>query len=153
MADKKLLILYHSQSGNTEKMAHAVLEGAQREEDCDSRLVKAVDAKIEDLLNVDGVIFGTPENFGYMSGALKDFFDRTYYDALPHQLNLPYALFVSAGNDGTGAVREVDRILRGYPLKKVAEALIGRGEVTAEHLQACREMGHGLASGLSLGIY
>lgn len=153
MADKKLLILYHSQSGNTEKMALAVLEGAQQEEDCDSRLVKAIDAKIEDLLNVDGVIFGTPENFGYMSGALKDFFDRTYYDALPHQLNLPYALFVSAGNDGTGAVREVDRILRGYPLKKVAEALIGRGEVTAEHLQACREMGHGLASGLSLGIY
>lgn len=153
MAKKQLLILYHSQSGNTKKMAHAVLEGALQEDDCKSRLVKATDAKVEDLLNIDGVIFGTPENFGYMSGALKDFFDRTYYDALPHELNLPYALFVSAGNDGSGAVREVDRILLGYPLKKVASPLIARGEVTVEHLQACRDMGHGMASGLALGIY
>ena len=71
-----------------------------------------------DLLACDAVLLGTTENLGYMSGALKDFFDRTYDDALPLALNLPYALFVSAGNDGTGAVREIERILRGTALPR-----------------------------------
>ena len=78
---KNLLIIYHSQSGNAEQMAQAVLLGCQLESDIACRLVRAFDAHLDDLLWADGLLFGTPENFGTMSGALKDFFDRTYYPA------------------------------------------------------------------------
>jgi len=150
---KTLAIIYHSRSGHCEQLAKAVLKGAQTETEVHSYLITAFQATLEDLQKSDGVVFGTPENFGYMSGALKDFFDRTYDAALPLALNLPYALFVSAGNDGTNAVREVDRILRGYPLRKVAEPIISVKQATAEDLLKCEELGATLAAGLSLGIF
>ena len=148
-----LLIVFHSQSGNTERMAKAVLSGCQQEAGVETRLLHAFDATLENLLWADGLLFGTPENFGYMSGALKDFFDRTYYPAESYQINLPYAIFVSAGNDGTGAVREIDRIVKGYPLRKIAEPLIAKGDLTDEHLQQCEELGHSMATGLAMGIF
>lgn len=154
---KTLAIIYHSRSGHTEALAQAVLRGAQTETEVNSYLVKAFDASLDDLKKSDGIIFGTPENFGYMSGALKDFFDRTYDDALPLALNLPYALFVSAGNDGSGAVREVDRILRGYPMRKIAEPVVVSGkidEALREHyLKKCEELGATFAAGLSIGMF
>ncbi|MFY9333038.1 MAG: NAD(P)H-dependent oxidoreductase [Porticoccaceae bacterium] len=150
---KHLLIVYHTQSGNTGKMAEAVAAGAALESDVETQTLRAFDAGLDDLLWADGLLFGTPENFGYMSGALKDFFDRTFYPAEPHQLNLPYALFISAGSDGTGAVREIDRIALGYPLRKVAAPLILKGEIHQPQLESCREFGHSMAAGLSLGIF
>ncbi|NHO65219.1 flavodoxin family protein [Aestuariicella hydrocarbonica] len=153
-AKKHLLIVYHTQSGNTGQLAEAVWRGASLEsESVETRLVRAADGQLEDLLWCDAVLFGTPENFGYMSGMLKDFFDRTYYPAEPYELNRPYGLFISAGNDGTGAVRECDRILLGYPMKKVLEPLIARGEITAEHLASAEELGQTLACGLSMGVF
>lgn len=150
---KTLAIIYHSRSGHTEQLAQAVLRGAQTEENVRTYLIKAADATLSDLKENDGVIFGTPENFGYMSGALKDFFDRTYDDALPLALNLPYALFVSAGNDGTHAVREIDRILRGYPMRKVANPVISVKQVDDKDLRQCEELGATIATGLALGIF
>ena len=150
---KTLLIVYHSQSGNTEQLAQAVYRGACQAEETRTRLLRAFETTLHDLLNCDGVLLGTPENFGYMSGAIKDFFDRTFYPAQEHHLNLPYALFVSAGNDGTGAVRQIDRIVLGYPMHKVAEPVICRGEVTPEYLAQCEELGLTLAAGLAFGVY
>ena len=150
---KHLLIIYHTQSGNTGQMAAAVLRGCQQETDVITRLLRAFDAGLSDLLWADGIVFGTPENFGTMSGALKDFFDRTYYPAEEHQLNLPYGLFISAGNDRSGAVREIDRIACGYPLRKVNEPLIAKGEINADHLKQCEELGLSMAAGLSMGIF
>ena len=151
--NKHLLIIYHTQSGNTGQMAAAVMAGCQQEVDIETRLLSAFDAGLEDLRWADGLLFGTPENFGTMSGALKDFFDRTYYPAEPYQLNLPYALFISAGNDGSGAVRDIDRIAKGYPLRKISEPLIAKGDITPEHLQQSEEYGLAMAAGLSIGIF
>jgi|TARA_B110000902_G_C14245247_1_gene564008 multimeric flavodoxin WrbA len=150
---KHLLIIYHSQSGNTGQMAEAVLRGCQEEAEVETRLVRAFDAGLEDLRWADGLLFGTPENFGTMSGALKDFFDRTYYPAEPYQLNLPYALFISAGNDGSGAVRDIDRIAKGYPLRKIGEPLIAKGDISPQHLEQCNEFGQAMAAGISIGIF
>ncbi|RLA40519.1 MAG: flavodoxin [Gammaproteobacteria bacterium] len=150
---KHLTIIYHSQRGNTRQLAEAVAAGAREEEGLIVSLKTAFNAELEDLLSADGLLFGTPENFGYMSGALKDFFDRTYYPAEPHQINLPYGVFISAGNDGTGAVREIDRIVKGYPLRRVAEPVIANGEVSPQHLQQCRELGLSMAAGLVMGIF
>ncbi len=88
-----------------------------------------------------------------MSGAMKDFFDRTFYPVEGRILPLPCALFISAGNDGSGAVRAIRRIVGGYPFNEVQEPLIAQGEVRDEHLEKARELGMTLAAGLDAGIY
>ncbi len=152
---KHLLIVYHTQTGNTGRLAEAVLQGARHElvENVAVRCLRAAQAGPDDLLWAHGLLLGTPENFGYMSGGLKDFLDRTFYPVEGRILSLPYALFVSAGNDGTGAVRAVRRIANGYPFQEVQEPLIARGEVTEAHLARARELGTTLAAGLDAGIY
>ncbi len=152
-AKKNLLIIYHSQSGNTELLSQAVAKGVRLEDDIELRIKLAYEADTRDLQWADGVLFGTPENLGYMSGALKDFFDRTYYPAQPSQLSIPYGLFISAGNDGSGAVREIDRILLGYPMKKVADPIIVKGDITPAALAQCKELGQTMAAALAMGIF
>jgi multimeric flavodoxin WrbA len=150
---KCLLIIYHSQSGSTESLAAAVYRGAVREEGVTTRIVRAQAAGLADLLACDALLIGSPENFGFMAGAVKDFFDRTYYPAQARGVLLPYALFISAGNDGTGAVRQIERIAYGYPLKKIAEPVICRGPINTDAQQRCADLGEAVATGLALGIY
>lgn len=149
----RLLIVYHSQGGRTAQMAAAVLRGAQSETAVDTVCKRAFDTTIDDLLACQGLIIGTPENFGYMSGAIKDFFDRTYYPAEGKTVGLPFAIFVAAGNDGSGAVREIGRIAKGYGWNKVAEPVIARKDTSEEVLQSCTELGAAMAAGLALGIF
>ncbi len=153
---KRLLVVYHTQSGHTGTMAEAVLRGARREAGTETVLRCAGEATLEDLLACDGLVIGTPENFGAMAGMVKDFFDRTYYPAEGKTVGLPYALFISAGNDGSGAVTQIERIATGYGWKHVAEPLIvhiAQHEVTAADLAACEELGEAMASGITLGIF
>ena len=150
---KQLLVLFHSQSGSTERMANAVLCGARKENDVSTRLLPVSEAGLVDLLACDGILLGSAEYLGYLSGGMKDFFDRTYYPAQPYQLNLPYALFLSAGNDGRNAAQQAERILRGYPMRAVAEPLILRGEPDAAGLKRCEDLGLTLAAGLGMGIF
>lgn len=152
---KHLLIVYHSQSGGNAHLAQKVLSGAQQEENIETRLRRACDADTHNLLWADAIILGSPENFGYLSGGLTDFLARTYYpyQQLAPGRVLPYAFFCNCGNDGSGAVRQVQRIARGYPLKEIAEPLIMRGEFTAAYEQACEELGLAVAAGLALGIF
>jgi multimeric flavodoxin WrbA len=149
----RILIVYHSQTGSTEKMALAVAEGAGNIENTEVMLKRAGDATLEDLLTADGLAVGTPENFGYMSGMIKDFFDRTYVAAQDKVFRKPYVVFISAGNDGTGALNAIERIALGYKLKKVYNPVISKGQVTDEILEKCRELGATLAGGCQMGIY
>lgn len=150
---KRLLIIYHSQSGNTQRLATAVYDGALREQDVETSIRRAQDAGVKDLVAADALLIGSPENFGAMAGAVKDFFDRTFYPAQQQGINLPYALFISAGNDGSGAIRQIDRIAGAYPMKKIAEPVLCVGEADDAVLLACEELGQAVAAGLSLGIF
>ena len=152
----KILILYHSQTGNTEKMARAVAEGARSIEGTDVVLKKAAVATAEDLFNADGIAIGTPENFGYMSGMMKDFFDRTYEPAqrqVERVFRKPYVVFISAGNDGSGALTSIERIALGYKFKKVFDPVISLNKPTQDILDQCRELGQVLTAGCAVGIY
>lgn len=149
----RILIVYHSQTGNTQILAEAVAEGARSIENVEVFLKKATEAVMHDLLAADGLAFGTPENFGYMSGMLKDFFDRTYAGAHDRVLRKPYVAFISAGNDGAGALNSIERIALGFKLKKIYPPVICRGQITAEVMEKCRELGATLAGGCHLGIY
>ena len=151
---KHLLIVYSSQTGHTEALVRAAVAGiADAGEPVEPQLLRATDAGIDELLWADGLILATPENFGYMSGALKDFLDRTYYPAEGRTVGLPYALLISAGNDGSGAARAIDRIATGYGWKRIAEPLIVKGEIDDAALQDSRELGAAMAAGLAAGIF
>ena len=149
----KILVVYHTQTGNTEKMARRVAKGASEMEKTKVSLKRAFDTTVDDLVECDGVAIGTPENFGYMSGGMKDFFDRTFYPAQGRVFKKPFVVFISAGNDGTGALNSIERIARGYPLKLVSEPVIARGEVKEEDLDKCGELGKILAAGIDAGIF
>lgn len=150
---KRLLIVFHSQGGSTEALAQAALRGARREPDVDVVLRRAFDASLDDLLACDALLIGSPENLGYMAGAIKDFFDRTFYPAQGKVDQLPYAVFVKAGNDGSNTVVQIDRIARGYPFRKVADAVIVRGDTTPDDIARVEDLAHGLAAGLAWGIF
>ena len=152
---RHLLVVYHSQSGNTEQLIRAACQGASNEdiEGVELRTLNAADAGPEDLLWADGLILGSAENFGYMSGAIKDFFDRTFYEVEGQIQSLPYVLMISADNDGTGAVRSIERIVGGYPFKAINDPLIVVGKVTNKALGDAEELGMLLAAGLESSIF
>jgi flavorubredoxin len=152
---KKLLLIHGGHAGGrTERLTAAVTAGIRAAEDpVELRQLPALQAGIDDLMWADGLLIGTPEHFGYMSGAVKDFFDRTYYPAEGRREGLPYALYISAGNDGSGTAASIARIATGYRLREVAEPLIVRGEPDAAALQRCHELGLAVASGLALGVF
>ena len=150
---KKLLIVYHTQGSRTTELAEAALAGARSIEETETTLKRAFDTTAEDLLAADAILFGTPENFGYMSGALKDLFDRTFYPCESKVDGKPYAVFVCAGNDGTGAVFNIDRICTGLKLKKVCEPLIARKVNTPAVVEQARELGATLAAGIAFGVF
>ncbi|MEX0942491.1 MAG: flavodoxin family protein [Pseudomonadales bacterium] len=150
----KLLIVYHSKNGNTARMAQAVLAGAGHEDIAvDVRFRLAREAGVDDLLWCDGIILGTPENFGYMSGAMKDFFDRTYYPAEGKLEGLPYAVFINAGNDGQGALRSIERIVTGFAFKQVHDPVIVIGDLDESKLNQCEELGMFMAAGVEARLF
>lgn len=135
-------------------MAQSVLAGARHQDIVvDLRFKLCREAGVDDLLWCDGIILGTPENFGYMSGGMKDFFDRTYYPAEGKVEGLPYAVFISAGNDGQGALRSIERIVKGFPFKQVHEPVIGKGELDEAKLRECEELGMFMAAGVEAGLF
>jgi len=148
-----LLIVYHSQSGNTERLSASVEEGTRQVERVTVRRVRAEKVTEADLVDCRCLVICSPEYFGYMAGAIKDLFDRTYEQTREEMSGKSYAVVISAGNDGTGALNSIERIIAGYKLKKVQQAIISRGEVSESVIEECRGLGHTLAAGLDLGIY
>lgn len=165
-APSTLLIVYHSDTGGTLQMVHALQQGAQQAaEALQVRLLHASDAHTEDVLQADAYVFATPENLAAISGLLKDFFDRTYYGALDRIQGRPYATLICAGSDGSNAARQIARIATGWRLQAVAEPLIvcthaqtpeaiaAAKQIAEADLQACRDLGASLAAGLEMGIF
>lgn len=130
-----------------------------------ARLIAAREATPEMLLDASGYLFVCPENLAAMSGMMKEMFDRCYYPLLGRIEGRAYATAIAAGSDGSSAQAQIDRIVTGWRLKRVAEPLIANlGAQTPEEilaqktvdeiiLGACRDLGAGLQQGLELGIY
>ena len=169
---KKILIVHHSISGGTRAMVSAFCSGANSAEGVAVVTRSASVATANEVRRADALVIATPENFGYMAGSIKEFFDRTFYacmaDTRPQGggsesvvAGRPYSVLVCAGNDGSGAMQSVDRIITGWRMRKVhpgviarrvgGEAGSSRGELRAEDLAACCELGQLFAEGLSMG--
>ncbi len=155
MAGKTLLIVAHAPSPNTAVLRDALRRGAERA-DAGSVAVRCMspfEAGPDAVLEAQAVILMTTENLGYMSGALKDFFDRIYYPCLEETQGLPYALVIRAGHDGTGTSRAVASIAGGLRWRAVQEPLICRGAYQDGFGAQCAELGEAIAAGLDAGVF
>jgi multimeric flavodoxin WrbA len=154
MTRKRLLVVAHAPSANTRALLEAVVRGARavEAESVEIEALSPFQAGPEEVLAAQAVVLGTPENLGYMSGALKDFFDRIYYPCLERTQGLPYALFVRAGHDGTGTVRGVTTIVTGLRWRAVGEPLVCRGPFQDAFVAQCEELGALMAAGLEAGV-
>jgi len=152
---KRLLIVAHAPSPNTKRMVDAVMRGASADdiEGVEAIAKSPFDTGPDDVKAAGALILGTTENLGYMSGALKDFFDRCYYPCLEETEGLAYALYIRAGQDGTGTRRAVESITTGLRWRAVQEALICRGQWDDAFLDQCEELGQAMAAGLEAGIF
>jgi len=147
-------MVHHSIGGKTKEMASLLTDMLSNEDQLiEFRSFSAFEAKASDILQSDGIIFGTPANFGYMSGALKDFFDRNYYELEGKVEAVPYAIFVSASTDGTGAVESVRQICRGLNLKEVQEPLVLTKKLSESDQSRLRNFGMTMAVGIDAGIF
>lgn len=155
MARKHLLVVAHAPSDNTRKLVDAVLQGARHPEidNVSTRWVPPLQATPEDVLQADAIILGTTENLGYMSGALKDFFDRCYYPVLEEKQGLPCALYIRAGMDGTGTRRAIESIVTGLRWNWARDPLVLRGEWQPGFIDEAEELGLYMAAGLDSGIF
>ncbi|MCE9664289.1 flavodoxin family protein [Halomonas sp. M5N1S17] len=151
---RQLLIVAHAPSPNTQRLREAAERGARHPEiEAVEVIVKPpLEAEPDDVRACDAILLGTTENLGYMSGALKDFFDRCYYPVLEEKQGLPCALYIRAGHDGTGTRRAVESIVTGLRWKWVQEPLVLRGEWQEDFVAQVEELGLYLAAGLEAGV-
>ncbi len=152
---KRLLIVAHAQSPNTERLRDAIAAGvaAAESDDVEVLVRSPFEAGPDDVMAANAVILFTTENLGYMSGALKDFFDRTYYQVLEEKQGLAYLLIIRAGHDGTGTRRGVETIITGLRWKAVQDPLICRGDWDEAFVGQCEELCMLMAAGLDAGIF
>lgn len=148
----RLLIVHHTPSPSLQALFEAVVDGATNDDLEGIEVVTrpALTAPDIDVLEADGYVLGTPANIGYMSGALKHFFDRVYYPALDATARRPYGLYVHGNDDTTGAITAVEKVLAGLAWRAVAEPLSVLGEPSKHDLEAAWELGATVAASLLL---
>ena len=148
----RLLIVHHTPSPPTHTLFESVRSGATDPSltDVDVVVRPALTTTAVDVLEADGYVLGTPANLGYMSGALKHFFDTIYYPCLDATVGRPYGLYVHGNNDADGAVVAVERIVTGLRWRAAQSPVVVIGPPTSDDTAACWELGAAVAAGLLL---
>jgi multimeric flavodoxin WrbA len=148
-----LLVVHHTTSPALQALLEAVLDGTRADglEGVEVRVRPALTATVVDVLEADGFVLGTPANIGYLSGAMKHFFDGVYYPALTAKVGAPYGLYVHGNNDTTGAVTAVEKITTGLQWRRAQADVLVVGDPSKEDLDACWELGAAVAAGLGSG--
>lgn len=151
---KKLLLVAHAPSANTRALLAALEAGCASAPGLECLSLPAFTADAAAVRQAAGILLLTPENFGYMSGALKDFFDRVYYPCLEHTQGLPYSLCVRAGqDDGSGSLSSVGRIVTGLRWCEAQPPLVCAGPWREDFRRQATDFAAGFAQGLEMGIF
>lgn len=147
---KTLLIVHHTTSPATQQLLETALDATKAEglESIAVLVRPALSATVSDVLVADGFLLGTPANIGYMSGALKLFFDNIYYPTLVAKIGAPYGLYVHGNNDATGAIRAVEAIVKGMRWKRVHDPVSVTGPITKDVTNAVWDLAATTAASL-----
>lgn len=152
---KMLLIVANQPSENTRKMVEAAVRGASHPDidEVDVTYLEPWQAGPDEVMAADALLLGTTENFGYMSGAIKDFFERIYYPCLENTEGLPYGLYIRAGSDGTGTEIAVQKIITGLKWNQVQPRLLCQGAFQPDFISQVEELAMTMAAGLAADIF
>lgn len=152
---RHLLVVFHSRTGSTQALCEAATEaaGAAAGTEVTLRVLGVFTAEPDDVLWAHGLLLVTPANFGYMSGAMKDFFERVYHPCLERTAGLPYALVVKGDTDVDGAVASVEGIATGLRWRRVLPPVTVVGAIGPGDLDRAAEQGATLAAGLGAGVF
>ena len=162
---KKLAIIWYSRTGASKALANAAYDAARADGEIEVGLYCAPNATAQHLVNADGYLFICPENLAAIAGGMKEFFDRCYYPVLGKLEGRPYAAIIAAGSDGENAQRQLERIAKGWRLKKIMDSQIICTEAQSQkailapkilcppQLDKARQAGATLAAGLSMGVF
>jgi multimeric flavodoxin WrbA len=145
-----LLVVHHTTSPALQELLEAVLAGSGADgiEDVEVRVRPALAATAVDVLDADGFLLGTPANIGYLSGAMKHFFDGIYYPCLTAKTGAPYGLYVHGNNDTEGAVRAAESITKGMGWRRVHAPVTVIGAPSKEATEACWDLAATVAASL-----
>jgi multimeric flavodoxin WrbA len=151
----RVLFVSHCPSENTAELRDAALRGIEGLTLDDIEVVSKspLEANADDVEACDGILIGTTENFGYMAGLIKDFFERIYYPCLASKQGLPFALYIRAGEDGRGTRASIEKITTGLRWKPISESLILRGPYKPEFKDDVAELAMTMAAGLDSNIF
>ncbi len=151
---KKLLVIAHVPSENTQRMRDALVKGASDDqiENTEVKVLNPLNTQPNDINLADAIVIGTTENLGYMAGLVKDVFDRCFYECAEKTEGMPFTFYVRAGHDGTGTKTAIQSITTGMKWKLVQEPLVCRGEFSDDFLDQCEELGLTMAASLDAGI-
>lgn len=144
----RILIVYHSMGGNTEAAAEAVARGVESVKNTEFIMKEALKADADNLISCDGIAIGTPDYFSYMAGALKDFFDRTFYPTQGEVTDKPCIIFVTHGGGGR-AVDSVQKIASSFKFKGVTEPVLVKGSPDTSAKEELAAAGKALAEACS----
>ena len=144
----RLLVVHHTASPVLHTILEAVLDGARTPEleGVDVVVRPALTCGAADVLEADAYVLGTPANLGYMSGALKHFFDTIYYPCLDATRGRPFGCFVHGNDDTTGALRGIERIVTGLGWTRVTDDLSLTGPPSKDDLERCWNLGATVAA-------
>ncbi|MEM9566073.1 MAG: flavodoxin family protein [Actinomycetota bacterium] len=146
----RLLVVHHTPSPALHALLDRVLDGATQPELADVEVVTraALAATPSDVLAADGYVIGSPANLGYLSGAVKHFFDTVYYPCLTETVGRPNGVYLHGNDDCTGALRAADTIITGLGWRAVSEPVVVTGGPGPEDLDRCWELGAVVAANL-----
>ena len=154
MKKKNILFIHHSPSENTKKLSRLVENKITNvTPNVNLTILNLIQANTFYFREIDGLIIGTTENFGYMSGLTKDFFDRCYDELKDKTEGLPIIYYVRAGLDGEGCKVGLNKILIGLRWKQVLPPLVLKGSWQKDYLKQLEKFVLTFASGIELGIY
>jgi len=152
---KRLLVVSNSRTGSTNKLCIEAVADLKNSNNSTIITYSAdsLTASAKDVMQADAIILGSSENFGYMSGAMKVFFENIYYDVIEEKRGMPFGVIIKAGTSGIGAYNGIIKITNALGWKEAIEPLLVVGCLTDLHLDQARLFGNTLAAGLEIGAY
>jgi hypothetical protein len=144
-----ILLVHHTPSPTMQELLEATVAGVGMVEGVELISRPALIASPTEALEADGYLLATTANIGYISGALKHFFDQAFYLCQDETAGRPFGAYVHGGSDTTGAVRAIETITTGLRWKPVRPVLSVVGPPASTDREACEELGGLVAAAVS----
>ena len=151
---KTIIFSSHAPSKNTLILSKSCIKGLKKySENLNLKVLKPQQIMSQTILNCDGIIIGTTENIGYMSGLTKDMFDRCYNTWINKTNGKPVCIYIRAGLDGTATKNSIENIVKSLSWRIVQPTLILKGDYQKLFEKSVYNLGGAFSAGIENNIF